>query len=372
MIRTWLLRLLRIELVLVYLVIIAGSVVRMTGSGMGCPDWPKCFGLLIPPTQEDQVLFHPNSEYNKGQMILHEEALWRARENFTTQDEWDMAQWEPYTKHDYAIFNPMHTWIEYINRLLGALAGIPMLLIFILGLTYLRSFPLISLLGFASLFMIGFVAWLGKLVVDGNLIPGSITIHMLGAMIIIALLFTIMALLQRKVAKYVFDDKRLSGWLSLALVVTVIQIVLGTQVREEVDVLYKTYEGGMRNLWVDQLSISFYVHRSFSILLLFVNVYLWNKNRKLEAPVRLYNIVIGLLMLEIISGIVLAYFNMPPAFQPIHLVIAILIFGLQYFLWIHNQLARVKDPESERILLGRLFSGQSPALQSSVNQYKKP
>ena len=63
----------KIALVLIYGVIIAGAIVRMTGSGMGCPDWPKCFGYYIPPTESTQLEFKSNHTYKKGMMILSDQ-----------------------------------------------------------------------------------------------------------------------------------------------------------------------------------------------------------------------------------------------------------------------------------------------------------
>ena len=119
----------KITLLLIYLVIIACAVVRMTGSGMGCPDWPKCFGYYIPPTEQSQLEFKPNHEYKKGIVIIKDEALVVAKSNFTSSNSFESYNWEPYTKHDYAVFNPTHTWVEYINRLLGALAGLATLVL---------------------------------------------------------------------------------------------------------------------------------------------------------------------------------------------------------------------------------------------------
>ena len=74
----------KIALVLVYLVIAAGAIVRMTGSGMGCPDWPKCFGYYIPPTEIKQLQFQPNHNYNKGVVIIMDETLKVAKSDFTS------------------------------------------------------------------------------------------------------------------------------------------------------------------------------------------------------------------------------------------------------------------------------------------------
>ena len=94
-------RLTKISLVLIYIVIIAGAFVRMTGSGMGCPDWPKCFGFYIPPTEKSQILFKPNSDYNKGQMIIYnQEELLVAKSDFKSDTSLNLNNWQIYDKHN--------------------------------------------------------------------------------------------------------------------------------------------------------------------------------------------------------------------------------------------------------------------------------
>ena len=123
----------KISLILVYLVIAAGSIVRMTGSGMGCPDWPKCFGYWIPPTERAQLDWKSDHQYVQGQVIIMNEELRVANSDFKSSDAFEEKYWDYYTHHDYALFNAYHTWIEYINRLLGALAGLAVLVMTVLS-----------------------------------------------------------------------------------------------------------------------------------------------------------------------------------------------------------------------------------------------
>ena len=321
----------KIALVLIYLVIIAGSVVRMTGSGMGCPDWPKCFGYYIPPTHESQLLFKPNHSYEKGMMILLESIQFMvAKKDFISNKVYDANNWELYSTHDYAIYNPVHTWTEYINRLIGAFSGLPILILGIWSLWFFNKNKWITVIAFLTLFGMGFQAWLGKTVVDSNLAPYKITVHMVMALLIVAfVLYLIFATKTSfKLQKY---HSFFYTLLVIGIVLTLIQIVLGTQVRQFVDEQTKMM-GYEKSLWLAQPELDFYVHRSTSILVLVINGYLWFINKKLNLGYKKINLVLNCILLEVFSGIMMYYFDFPFLSQPLHLVIASILFGIQMYI----------------------------------------
>ena len=177
--------------ILVLLVIFAGSMVRMTGSGMGCPDWPKCFGYLIPPTTEKDVFWKSNFNYKKGVMILRNEKFYSAKIDFLSSNEFMSSNWLEYTKHDYNEFSVMNTWFEFINRFIGAIAGLSTLIMFLFSFSFLKTKPGVTIMSFIVVLSMLFQAWLGKLVVDSNLSPYKITVHMLMAIVILSLIIFI-------------------------------------------------------------------------------------------------------------------------------------------------------------------------------------
>jgi heme a synthase len=325
-------------LILVYLVILAGALVRMTGSGMGCPDWPKCFGYYIPPTEQKELEFTANKPYNKGMVIIKDEGLLVAKQDFVSSSTFSESNWEPYTKHDYAIFNPAHTWIEYVNRLLGALAGIACFVTFILAFGYWKENKKIVIYSFLVCILMGFQAWLGKTVVDSVLNPVKITTHMLAAFLIVALqLYIIYVVSANKyIRKY---DSKFNLTIVVVLLLTVIQVVLGTYVREFVDHISES--GAPKEFWLLKPEVSFYFHRSFSIIVFLANFYLLLRNRNLQLGFEKVNLILRLILLEILTGVVMVYVDFPFGSQTLHLVLATLLFSVQFYLFLESRKTKV-------------------------------
>tara|TARA_B110000305_G_scaffold186750_1_gene207988 strand:- start:9 stop:1043 length:1035 start_codon:yes stop_codon:yes gene_type:complete len=322
-------RLTKTSLILIYLVIIAGAIVRMTGSGMGCPDWPKCFGYLIPPTQESELLFISFHDYSKGEMIiLNSENLYTATKDFKSNEFINLSNWSLYEKHDYVVYDPVHTWIEYINRLIGALAGIPILLFTLISIYYWKDYKYLTIISILTVIGMAFQAWLGKTVVDSNLAPYKITIHMLMALVIVGLILSL--IVHTKKGDFV-NNRLFKNLIVFSIVLTLIQVVLGTQVREFVDEKVKSIGYDKAN-WLTDAPIKFYIHRSFSVVVLLVNFYLFYLNKKIGLGFNKLSYVIALIGVEILTGILMYYFDFPVLSQPIHLVIATIIFGLQFYI----------------------------------------
>jgi len=322
-----------ISIIIVYIVILAGGTVRMTGSGMGCPDWPKCFGYLIPPTDRSDIEWKKNHNYKKNQIIIFNDSLIYANKDFKSIDSIIRENWSNYTKHDYSKFNVYHTWIEYINRLIGAIAGLSVLILFINSLKFIKKKRSITILAFLSLTGILFQAWLGKIVVDSNLLAGKITIHMLMAILIVSILFILLSKLNEKKSNLIFN-RYISTLTLISLILLIIQVLSGTELRQFIDIEMLSYNYSDKNKWLMNPPESFYFHRSFSIIIFIVNSLIFLKLKKMIIVNKIFNIIMILLFIQILTGIMMYYFNFPFSTQPIHLLISSVIIGFQVYFYV--------------------------------------
>jgi heme a synthase len=302
-------RLATLTIIAVYFLILVGGIVRASGAGMGCPDWPTCFGQWVPPMEEAQL----PADYHERYAIGYENTE----------------------------FNPVKTWTEYLNRLTGVTIGFLIFLTAWRSRIYRTEDKVIFYLSWTVFFLVGFQGWLGSTVVASNLKPVIITLHMLLALFIVALLIYILARSQKAHWGYldisVLPDK-FTKVLVAAMLMTLLQVIMGTQVREAVDMIANEHAYIDRQYWRDDFPIIFYVHRSFSSIILFTNGWLvWKVFRAFDRTALIYKVgllLIGLIVTGIIAGISLDRLGVPPVAQPIHLLMANLIFGAQFFLYI--------------------------------------
>ena len=315
-----------ITLIFIYLVILGASIVRSTGSGIGCPHWPKCFDQVIPPTSVDQLPKNYKEKYVEGRKKKVEKFA-ALMHKIGFEKEATALKNDPYLWHEED-FNAARTWTEYGNRLVGFIAGNLVLILFIWTLIKYRKQKLLLLLTFINLILMGFEGWLGSIVVATNLLPWVITLHMFFALIIVGLQFKIIHIAKGADSRNIHNT--LFKWIFfLALTFTFIQILTGAELRQMVDLMVK--DSAHRSTWIEALGTDFLFHRSFSWAILGINLLLWWLKRRGKLEVPFMNLIIGIILIEFITGILFSYANMPAIIQPIHLLIASLLIGIQFY-----------------------------------------
>ena len=125
--------------------------------------------------------------------------------------------------------------------------------------------------------------------------------------------------------------KFLKRLIAFSMFVMLIQILIGLKVREFIDIKIDFYGFENKNLWLSNPEINFFIHRSFSIFILLSNFLLFYVAKKLNLNIKWITIILVLIFIEIIAGASMYYLSFPMLSQPLHLLIAILIFGSQFF-----------------------------------------
>jgi cytochrome c oxidase assembly protein subunit 15 len=214
---------------------------------------------------------------------------------------------------------------------LGAVAGLATLLLAFASIKYWKKQKKVTLLSWLVVFGMGFQGWLGATVVYSVLQPFKITLHMLMALVIVAFLLYIIFIVNKENKRITYDRPTFSIAVA-ALVLTIFQVILGTQVREFIDHQIDFLGPNAKDLWLQDPTVQFYIHRSLSIGIALINAALAYRILKLNlGHLKIYWILF-ILVLEIFTGIAMYYIDFPFGSQALHLVLAAILFGVQFYL----------------------------------------
>ncbi len=274
-----------------YFLILVGGLVRASGAGLGCPDWPRCFGGWVPPMS--------------------------------------VAELPP--QFDPSQFNPTLMWTEYLNRLLGAAVGLLIIATAASAWRHHRRDPRILWTTIAAVLLTGFQGWLGGRVVAHELAAWIVTVHMVVALVIVQMLLYVTVQAWPRPGQTPSAALRgVRPWVMVLIAITLIQIVLGTQVRGGVDAALDA--GVARDAALATVGTYDLLHRdaAFVVLLGSILFQFWLAARRAPMVVLRWSwISLGLAVLQIGLGVVMAYVTLLPAAQVLHLTVASLFLGAQ-------------------------------------------
>jgi cytochrome c oxidase assembly protein subunit 15 len=237
-------------------------------------------------------------------------------------------------------------WTEYVNRLLGVTVGF-----FILGTTvsawrHHRQEAHIFWPTLIALLLTGYEGWLGGRVVAHELAPWIVTAHLIVAIVIVLLLLyaTVYAIYRRPAMARAnsggggyeqMEDRAPRRTFVIVviamMVITLLQVALGTQVRGNIDDALQAEVP--RDAALGTVGAFDSAHRTLALavmsLALVSLLILWAKHGADRRLARWTYVVVGLAAAQILLGLFLAYAALAAPIQVLHLSIASLLMGAQ-------------------------------------------
>ena len=159
---------------------------------------------------------------------------------------------------------------------------------------------------------------------------------MIMAIILLFILFSILSIVSRR-SKLIDLPRNISVLIIISIIILLGQVIIGTEVRKFIDIKMELYNYSQKEKWFEEIPSIFYIHRSFSWIIIIINSYILYLLNKIRLKSIIIYSVNSLIFIQIVTGIVMFYFDFPFSTQPIHLLLSTIIIGLQfYFLMLYN------------------------------------